>query len=515
LKRLLPFVILIVLILAVMIGAPLLLQPDRHKGKIADALSRQLHHHVLIGKAEMGFFPPALRLQDVTIMTDGDEAVLARIQHMDVQPAWGALLRMTFVPDTVTLQQWMLTVRRRADATWDWNTWWQPSKGGSGPGFLPQRLVLHSGECHWVDPFGPAGSEIALQSIEGQVEKDNARLSGRMSGGPVPLAVTFESKGAYAGPSPAWSGDLHFVDDSRQWNVHLDEKDGALDAKGEAREWRADSVAGLLAFYGRWEMPSPTAGGTSSPALFKEWKNHFTWQGSSMTFYHAATLGGGLTELKGDILSAGDHALMHLSGAVQDLPLADVASALGDTFFVDGKLTGISRFEVAYASHPWSSLTGQGSVDIQSGRLHLPDTTLKNLARAKTMAYLKAKFPTLVTEGIPFSHLRAHWGAANGAFAIHDGFFDAGDVKAGWAGRLDGARRGVDIFTRLQIRETNPDLRSKIPGHYLYGPSGHEAIQPIYGHVQGTWSEWSIRAQSAGKVPGALQNALRRALQPS
>ena len=475
--RLLPFVFLIVVFLAVAIGAPLLLQPDRHKGEIADFLSRQLHHHVLIGKAGMSFFPPALQLQDVSVMTEGDEAVLARIQRIDVQPTWSDLFKARFVPRIVTLQQWVLTVRRRPDASWDWNSWWPSNPGGAGTGGLPEQVIFHGGECHWVDAYGPVSQEMALQQVEGQLQKNTGRFAGRLVGGPAPLALTFEAQGIFGGAHPVWSGELKGVDDNRQWAVHVVQKEGAFDAKGESPEWRADSAAGLFAFYSRWG--SATRPSDGPPVLFKDWKNHFSWQASSMTFYHSATVGGGFTELKGDIVSMGGRpAALHLTGALQNVALSDLGRAIGETLPAEGKLTGIGRFELAITSRPWSTLSGQGYGDIQAGQLRFPERTLRNLAKAKTMDYLKSKYLSLMGAGIPFKHLRAHWDAARGMISIRDGFFDAGDVKASWAGRLDGSRHGLDLSMRLQIRETDRALFAKIPGHYVYGAPRHESILP-------------------------------------
>lgn len=294
----------------------------------------------------------------------------------------------------------------------------------------------------------------------------------------------------------------------RQWLVHLDGKTGQIEAQGHSAEWRLDNAYDLLKFYGR--LPGETT--PSATALLHEWKTHFTWQASSMTFYHAATLNGGQTEIKGNVRTGSAEAVLNLSGAAQDLPLAALVPMTGSTAF-DGKLTGIvTDFSLSLSSRSWSSLSARGSTEIQTGRFQFPAATLKSLARAHTMAYMKAKFPGFEQQGLSFAKISGHWQAAGGQITLQDGLLEAAGLKAALVGKIDAVRRGIDATLRLQLREKSPNLMKLIPGKYIYGPAGHEEIQPIYGRLQGAWNEWTLRALPSGKIPAAVQSRLKRGL---
>ena len=75
--------------------------------------------------------------------------------------------------------------------------------------------------------------------------------------------------------------------------------------------------------------------------------------------------------------------------------------------------------------------------------------------------------------------LSAHWQAKDGMVTVDDGFLvGQRDMKAGWAGKLDAARKGMDGYVRVQIREKDPALAKMIPLKYH--------TQPAYGRLQGT-----------------------------
>jgi hypothetical protein len=371
-------------------------------------------------------------------------------------------------------------------------------------------VLWHQGECHFIDAYARAPQDVALQSIEGSLNQRTrqAKLTGTLAGAGPNASVAFQGEGHF-GASPAWTGDLRLADAGRTWAVHLEDKDGQIDATAEAPEWRADSLWNLVSFYCRW---GTSAEAPANPPLLKGWKSHFTFHASSMTFYHAAMIGGGLTELKGEVSGLGERASVSGAGTLQEVPVADLSAAMGQPFLFDGKITAVARFEVAVASLPWNTLSGHAEATVREGRFRFPAATLKALARAHTAAYMKSKFPGFEEKGLPFRRLRVVAQAANGTLTVSSALLDAGSAKAAFAGKLDAARHGIDGYTRLQVRETNPELLKLLPGHYLFGAPGHEEVQPIYGRLQGSWSEWSVRAVSSGKIPATLQGSLRQAL---
>src|SRR5207247_17237 len=108
-------------------------------------------------------------------------------------------------------------------------------------------------------------------------------------------------------------------------------------------------------FYDRWS--SDTAA-SSSFDLLQDWKTLFTVEAGSTTFYHVAGLGGGLTEVKGDVHTSPTTLVAHATVAFQSIPVQTAASALGVPEFSEGKLTGFARFNLAISSHPWTGLAG-------------------------------------------------------------------------------------------------------------------------------------------------------------
>src|SRR3989344_2398933 len=107
-KRLLPFVVLILLVVLVLC-APFLLPLDRYRARISDGLSRRLQHPVLIGRLELGLFPPALRLRDLSVMSPSDNTALLRVDQVLAPVSWRALLKARLAPGALHVSGWTAT----------------------------------------------------------------------------------------------------------------------------------------------------------------------------------------------------------------------------------------------------------------------------------------------------------------------------------------------------------------------------------------------------------------------
>ena len=120
------------------------------------------------------------------------------------------------------------------------------------------------------------------------------------------------------------------------------------------------------------------------------------------------------------------------------------------------------------------------------------------------MAYVKNKFKDLDKTGFPIKKWSAHWQAKNGNLSVDDGSLVSTDIKAGWVGKLDAVRQGLDGYLRLEIHEKDPKLARLFPAKYK--------SQPAYGHLQGTWQEWFVYTVPTRKIPAAVQSKLRKAI---
>jgi hypothetical protein len=506
--RLFPYILLILIVIGLVVAVPMLiLQPERHRTEITQMLTQKLGHSVVIGKMDSGLFPPALRLHDVTVFKTTENPLL-QADEIDATPDWVQLLHLAFVPRQITLQHPVFWIRRLANGTWEGAGELVQSPAIDGNASWPLRMLqVHAGECHWVDTV--TTQDMSLKSLEGAFHFDQsiANFSGTTVGLAAPLGFTFEAKGHF-GRSMQWTGDAHFTDEGRTWNLHLDDQNGKFDTTGESSLWKWDAFNSLVKFYNR--STSGVPGGAA--IMMQDWKTHFTVDAESTTFYHSAGIGGGLTEIKGDVSSSSSGPVTHVSGAFQNAPVALFASGMESLSSMEGKVTGITRFQLTLSTEPWSSFSGQGSIEIKDGRYMFPQNSLKSLARAHTTKYLDRKFPDFETKGLAFQKFRTHWMAEKGMVSFSDAMIDAGDVKASLAGKLDGARHGMDGYIRLQIHESSHDLIKEIPPHYVYGAPNHESIQPIYGHLQGTWDEWLLRAAPSSKIPAYVQSQLRTSI---
>ena len=508
--RLIPFVLVILIILGIVIGLPILLQPDSHREQLSHYLSQKLRHPVVIGKLDASFFPPVLHLHDVTVMRNDEATPLFRAERVDVTPDWGSLWSLKFVPSGVSFNRWLLDVRRRADGSWDWDEWAHLSDVTGGLAWPITELAWHQGECHWTDTFSASPQEVSVQSVEGKWErgKQQLKLTGTLMGLSSPLTLDFNSQSFAAFSS--WSGDMTLTDASKLWTVHLQDQNQTLTANGQSSEWRTAPLWALLSFYGRWNA----AAATSAQTVLHDWKSEFVWAGSTLTFNEAGSIDGGTIQVKGGESSSGASQLS-LDVSIQNLPADTLAEITSETLPVNGKVSITSHFEVPVVLNAMSGLKGDGTFQVDGGQFHFPPTAYHTLAKAHTMTYFRSKYPNFMTDGLPVKKLSVHFQGTNGLFTIDKARLDAGDIQMALAAQVDAVRRGIDGYARLQIKEPNAALRQQIPAHYLSGAHPPQ-VSPIYGHIQGNWGEWSARAVSASHIPAAIQNRLHRSLsQPS
>src|SRR6266700_4779854 len=101
-KRLLPFVFLILLLLEGVLAVPYLLQPERHRKEISATLTALFKHPVVIGPLSMGYLPPTLRVEQVAMMNNNVNPIL-QVGSAAVPLDWTALFHLQFVPQEVEL----------------------------------------------------------------------------------------------------------------------------------------------------------------------------------------------------------------------------------------------------------------------------------------------------------------------------------------------------------------------------------------------------------------------------
>jgi len=315
------------------------------------------------------------------------------------------------------------------------------------------------------------------------------------------VRLSFNARGQFLS-SPQWSGDLQLIDPPNTGAFHIEKKPGSFDLKGGAPSWSLANALAFGKFYGRG-----TATGIISdkPLMLENWQLHAGGAANRLAFENSATITGGLSELKGVVEPTPTGPRTHFEAALKDVPASALWSALGESIPLDGKVTAEAKdVELVLSTHTASTMKGVGYWELKEGHYRVPELSLKKLAKAKTMAYVRKKFPDLQTTGLPVARLSGHWQAKDGIITVDDGLLVSTDLKAGWVGKLDAVRQGLDGYVRLQIGEKDPKLKSLIPERYR--------SQPAIGRLQGAWQEWALRAVPASKIPAAVQAKLRNAI---
>ena len=490
-KRLLPFIVLLVALLAGVVSFVVVLNPERHRAEITGLLSKAFNKPVSVGQMTMGYFPPTLRIAQVSAIKDGGIPFL-EIDTCSAPLDLGSLLHIQIVPAALQFAHWKLMISRQADGHWDIEDWLSGLSSGKGnQGAYPVSWM--EGEIHWEDPFANPPQDIVLGAVSGAWDPAKSALNtkGDFSGlgSPAHLSFTGSTQG----------GDVQLTDGGDSCAIHLEKKSGTWDMKGGSSQWPLPNALVFLKFYARASAKNV---GPGQGLELHNWQFHATAARGGISFEHSAGISGGLVEAKGT-LEAGLRA--RVEGAAKDIPADAFWAATGQDLPLSGNVTFLAKdVQLALSSGTAAILAGQGYWELKEGRYTVPPDSLKRLARAKTMAYFKKKFPDLQTTGLPIQRLGAHWQAKDGLIVVNDGLLVFTDVKAGWVGRVDSLRRGIDATIRLQMHERNPKLAALIPERYQ--------TQPAFGRLQGTLQEWALRAVPSGRIPAALHSKLRKAI---
>jgi hypothetical protein len=385
-------------------------------------------------------------------------------------------------------------ISRQADGHWDIGDWLSglPSATGNHDAY---PVTWTAGEIHWEDSYANPPQELVLGSISGSWDPAKAALNARGgftgSGSPAQLSFTGTAQG----------GDIQMTDGGDSCAIHVENKSGTLDIKGGSSQWPLDNALVFLKFYGRADAKKVD---TAQGLKLQNWQFHATAAPSGISFEHSAGISGGLVEAKGTLETGPTGLLARVEGAAKDVPAGAFWAATGEDLPLSGSVTLLAKdVQLALSSGTATFLAGQGYWELTAGRYAVPEASLNRLARAKTMTYIKKKFPDLQTAGLPIQRLSAHWQVKDGLITTDDGHLVSTDVKAGWVGKIDPARRGIDATIRLQIHERNPKLLALVPERYQ--------TQPAFGRLQGTWQEWTLRAVRPGRISSTLQSKLHKA----
>jgi hypothetical protein len=502
-KRLLPFIVLLVIFVGGIIAAPILLNPERHRTQITNTLANLFKRPVVVGPLSMGYFPPTLTVAELAIMKSGG-APGFQVASISAPLDWTALFHLKFIPVELQLNGWKLMILRKPDGTWDLEDWFAGMSGVSEDRAAAVNLVSwKEGEIHWSDPEGSVPQELVLSSIEGQWNPRAATIktSGTFSGLKSTAHLALSASGQFFS-SPQWSGDIQLTDQANACAFHIDDKAGVFDIKGMSAQWRLASALTFLKFYGRGAANAPDF---ASELVLDHWQMHASGNKTNFSFEHSAGISGGLSEIKGNVAAQPGGLLVHAEGAVQNVPVDVLSSVMGENIPLQGKMTQvIQNIQIVLSAKPISTLSGEGYGEITEAQYKIPPASLEKLAKAKIMAYLKKKFPDLEQNGVPVTRLVAHWQAKAGLVSVDNGMLVSTGFKAGLVGKLDLDRLGLDAYLRLQIHEPNPKLARLVPSRYH--------TQPAFGHLQGTWQEWSLRSVRPSKIPSAIQAQLRKAV---
>jgi hypothetical protein len=511
-KRLLPFLLIILIIVGGLVALPFLLQTERYRNQLADYLTRRLGHTVVIRQLQIGLLPPSIRLVDVSMLAPQVDTALFYAQTMTVLLDVGALFALKVAPQALAVDRWQAIIRRKADGSWAWDEWVPSLAQLPAEEHWPlSRVTLGSGEVHALDPYSAGAQELVAQVHDAGLDRARqvASASGGLSSGSTSANFVFQGQGHFFG-APQWTGSLQWSSQNRQWVIDLKNQGDRLEAHGQSAEWPFDFVLGLLRFYSRWDTPIAA---TPEPLLLRQWDWQVAAQSAQVTFTETSMVGGGQEQIDGSVtLSPGAAPVLVATAAVRGVNVQALDNALWGSSHWEGSATGLAHMRVALSSEPWSNAQGTGFFEVINGRYHWPEVSAKSLSRAHMMAYFQKKYPGFIQNGLPFNRLSGHWQASGGNVSLKDGYIDLGDVKTGVVAKMDAPRHGVDAYLRLQIHETNPALVKKISHAYVYEGVGKSVIQPIFGHLQGTWDEWHLRANSSSKVPAAIRAKLQQAL---
>ena len=504
-KRLVLFIVVILALLA-LVCVPLL-HLDSYRAQIADSLTQKLGHRVVIGKLEPVFFPPALRLRDVSVMNPAGDAPLLHADEITAPVSWPALFHGSFAPDSINLRGWTAVFDRHRDGTWAWDEWFGPAAHLSEKAGWPVKVIsFDRGECRAMDAYGPGPQEFVIQVLQGAWERDRQYMSvnGVFTSLPAPVSFLFQGNGRFL-TQPEWKGVLGLSDETRQMKLDCKVAPSHIQADGTSDQWRFDTMYTFLRYYGRLPIAPPVA---APDAVLQGWTSHFNWQGSSLTFTQGAMIAGGRGEAKGNVQFSTGFPVAHVDVALQSAKIQPLETALFGNSPLDGTGTGLVHFDLTLSSASWSTLSGQGALEVKNGKYILPNSSTQGLAKAHTMKYLLKKFPGFLGGGLPYTKAFVRWQVRHGIFSFDNAFCDLGDLKVAAVGSYDAAHHGLDAYARVQVHERDASLLKELPSTYI----SQGTIQPMHGHIQGSLGEWKLRSVRSGKIPSATVNKLSKAI---
>ncbi len=506
-RKILPYFLVLFALAALVVSGVLFLNPERFRTQITASLSQRLKHKVVIGKIEAAYFPPSLHLHHIVVLNASEDKPLLQAEDVYVQIAWKQILHKRFVPDRLRFDHWLLYAERRQDGSWDWGEWLNPASSLDSTDGWPLDVVsFENGECHLTDPYA-SSSALVVRSISAELRRKNrfAKVSGLLQDLPAPVRVSFEGAGQFV-VAPEWKGALQLSADNQDLVVHLDRQPSQLVGRIESKAWPADIVYTLFKFYARQSTPIHA----SVPA--QNWNGQFSVFASSLVFTQSFEAGSGRVESQGRVNYSAAGPQLHLEWALKDVQVLPFEQMLGWSTAWTGALTGIGQADLVLSSASWSTLQGQGALALSNGQFRWTQTLTKSLAKAHLMAYMKKKYPDLLTSGLPVRKASGRWQASAGQITVDDGFVDFGELQVGLVGRYDGPRDGVEGYARLLVKEKSPALVALIPPSYVYRGNGGTVIQPMHGIFQGVGNDLTLRARRQSKLPAAVLTKLKNIL---
>lgn len=496
-RRLLPFIIVIVVLIGLVAAIPLLLSSNRYKPQVEQALSKRLNHRVTMQTLNVKLLPPALELENVAVFGTGQSNPVFEAPSIRAPLALPMLLKAKIVPSEAIITKGILWVRRQPDGSWVSVPLTNASGASVDSGLPVDRIVLKDSMINFLDSFAPTEQRLQAQNLNGEFfpSKKTVSLQGQLLGMATPLTLKLETKNGGTALSLTESNSTL----TARW---LKSPVGPA-MRIESVVWRWDNLWSLARFFGRFSANLP---GAPEPLLIRHLSADVQTTSSSTTYKLTAKLDKGDVEAQGSVLSqSGVHTRLQGALALRDVAVTALPDAHGLGGSLSGTLSGLSNYELVISSQIHRDVFGTVTAEVHDGIYRFPEATVAAVKRAKTLAYLRKKYPDFETKGLSFAKLRMAAKLDGALVTWQEGTVEAGDVRVKFAGTFDAARSGMDLWTRLNLQEKNPALRKLLPGRYITGSVGKEKILPLYGHAQGTPMEWAIKSVPAAKTPAAVK----------
>jgi len=255
-----------------------------------------------------------------------------------------------------------------------------------------RRLRWQRGEVHWTDSYAHAPQELVLSLVEGSwnPRPETLDVRGVFTGPLSGVSLALAAKGQFFG-NLQWSGDLEMIDQTNALTAHLTSTAQGFELKSQASTWRLSLASAVFHFFARLPIMLPQ----NTPLALDKWQFSIKESGSQMSFEHTAQISGGMSELKGTLTPEAAGPRLRLDGAVSAVPAEALLLLTGENLSLSGKATGITKgFGMVFSSRTTSTIEGQGYLELQEGRYEFPASSLKRLAKAKSMPYLRRNTQT-------------------------------------------------------------------------------------------------------------------------